>query len=233
MDTLRIALIGYGKMGQAIERWAPTLGVELVSRTDPSHPHADFDQLCWDAVADADVCIEFSTPTEALGNCTRLMEWNKALVSGTTGWDAELSRFSRSVEERQGTLCHSSNFSLGALLFSQILESTAGFLKNFPGYALALHEEHHQHKLDQPSGTALHLAQVLEKKTGRSVPTSSLRCGEIPGTHQLVLEGVTDSLRLTHTARSREGFALGALEAAKRLKGRQGVFRFEDLILGA
>ena len=225
---MKIALIGYGRMGHAIERAARGRGHEITAIVDPASGDGN---LGWDqpGLKDAEVAIEFSVPTAAAGNYERLMELGIPVVSGTTGWLDSLDDVKKLIAEKNGTLFWTSNFSLGVNLFFAINKYAARLMASVPGvYTPAMKEIHHIHKLDHPSGTARSLAEDLVERTpgvdgwtedaeaGKDkLYIAHEREGEVPGTHIITWESEVDTITLEHRAHSRDGFALGAVVAAE------------------
>jgi 4-hydroxy-tetrahydrodipicolinate reductase len=229
---MRLAIIGHGRMGRTIAMLAPSRGHEIAAVIDEAE-NQDAGALTPERLAGIDVAVEFTTPIAALGNLVRLIELGIPTVCGTTGWTAELPRVSALVRERGGALVHAANFSIGVQLFLRgARELARGFAgrREFDGFIV---EQHHAKKVDAPSGTAQTLRELMrDADPGREFPITAIRAGAIPGIHTLTYDGPYDSLTLSHTARSREGFAAGALLAAEWLPGRTGVFTFEDVLFG-
>ena len=236
---MKIALIGYGKMGKLIERIARERGHEIVAVIDVNNT----DDFASPAFRSADVAIEFTAPQVAVDNYRRAWAAGVPVVSGTTGWTAQLDEVKREVAEGGHTLFWSSNFSLGVNLFMMLNKYLAGLMNRYPQYDVAMTEVHHTHKLDAPSGTAITLAEgILEKldrktrwvkeqaSTPDELPIRSIREGEVPGIHTVRYESAVDSITITHDAKSREGFALGAVIAAEFTVGKKGFLSMEDLM---
>ena len=229
---MRLALIGYGRMGRAIAALATTRGHEVALVVDEADNPAG-GALVRERLSGLDAAIEFTTPASAPANLLRLAEAGVPTVCGTTGWDAELPRVAAVVQERAGALVHATNFSVGVHLFLRTAREMARRFAGHPAFDAYVLEEHHRQKLDAPSGTALTLQRVVGgADPARAFPITSVRAGAIPGIHTLTYDGPHDTVTLTHTARSREGFAAGALLAAEWLPGRRGVFTFEDVLFG-
>ena len=224
---MRIALLGYGKMGRYIDRLASAEGDEVVLRID-SHNRADLTPA---QLRRADVVIEFSRPDAAVANIEWVLGAGVPVVVGTTGWLERLPAIQQLVSDREGALFWASNFSIGVNVFFAAARELAAALDP-QTYRASITETHHTEKLDAPSGTALTLAEVVRQEVHREVPITSHREPEVPGTHVLALRSTVDTLTLSHTAHSREGFARGALTAARWLIGRQGVFTMDDLLAG-
>lgn len=231
---MRIALIGYGKMGRAIEKFALERGHEIVSIIDIDN-RADMDS---EAFRSADVAIEFTCPSAAERNVTGALSRGVAVVSGSTGWNPLAPVVQSAIGG--GALMWSSNYSLGVNLFFAINRYVAGLMAGQPQYAPSISEIHHIHKLDHPSGTAITLAGCITERfpldgwtedpaeAQGKVLIAHERRGEVPGTHTVKWESDVDSITLTHEAYSRSGFALGAVTAAEWLAGRCGYFTMDD-----
>ena len=229
---MRLALIGYGRMGRAIAALAATRGHEVALVVDEADNPAGR-ALVRERLSGLDAAIEFTTPASAPTNLVRLAEAGVPTVCGTTGWDADLPRVVAVVRERAGALVHATNFSVGVHVFLRTAREMARSFAGHPAFDAFVLEEHHATKLDAPSGTALSLQRVVGgADPARPFPITSVRAGAIPGIHTLTYDGPHDTVTLTHTARSREGFAAGALLAAEWLPGRRGVFTFEDVLFG-
>jgi len=224
---MRIAIVGYGRMGHAVEAEALARGHEIAARLDLG------DALTPDRLAGADVALEFTAPAAAPGNLTRLIEAGLPVVTGTTGWHRELPRLEALVKAREGALLYATNFSVGVQLFLRAAGDLARRMAGHAAFDGFIVEEHHAKKLDAPSGTALTLrAAVTRADPGRPYPVTSIRAGSIPGLHRLGYDGPHDTLTLEHVARTRQGFAAGAVAAAEWLPGRRGVFTFEQMLFG-
>ena len=209
---MKIALIGYGKMGKEIERIALSRGHEVVCVIDINNQE-DFTS---EAFRSADVAIEFTNPAAAYGNCLRAMQEGVKLVSGSTGWMAEHGEEMRRLCTEEGkTLFWSSNFSLGVAIFSAVNKYLARIMNEFPTYDVSMTETHHIHKLDAPSGNVLHITAIRE--------------GEVPGIHSIRYDSEADSITITHDAKNRRGFALGAVLAAEYTAGHTGFLGMSDL----
>lgn len=227
---MNIALVGYGKMGRMIEQVAEARGHRISARFDiDNNPNGE--GLTTEALRDTEVAIEFSTPATACRNIERLLAARIPVVVGTTGWYEELEAVRRQVVETDGALVYSPNFSLGVNLFFRLVDEAARLLAPFPDFDPFLFESHHRMKKDAPSGTALKLADLLRRSYGDRTPVAvSLRAGHIPGTHEIGFDSVAETITVTHTARNREGFAGGAVQAAELLCGRRGLFEFSELL---
>lgn len=237
---MNIALIGHGKMGRTIERLAPTRGHRIVSLIDiDNYP----DAFSSDAFRRADVAIEFTAPEAAFDNITRCIDLGVPVVSGSTGWTARMERLKEHCLAAGGAFFYASNFSLGMNLFLALSDRLAELMNAYPDYDVRLTETHHIHKLDAPSGTAVTLAEAIVRRIDRKarwvrgaaeqadeLGIASVRQGEVPGIHEVVYDSSADTIRLTHEAKNRDGFALGALLAAEFIVGRKGVFGMNDLL---
>jgi len=240
------ALIGYGKMGKVIDRLASKSGIAIVSRIDPEDSQADWKELTSEAVEGADVCIDFSHPDAVVKNIRQCVALKKPIVIGTTGWDAQEKTVQKIVEESKIGAVYAKNFSIGVNLFIQIVKEAAKLINDWPQYDVGVMEQHHRMKADSPSGTAFLLAEMLLKKIDRKTEmnrnrierkinsdelhVASMRCGDIPGTHSVIIDSDVDTIELVHRARNREGFALGALEAAKWIVGRKGFYHLKEIL---
>ena len=236
---MKIALIGYGKMGHEIEKIALDRGHEVVCTID-IHEEKKFDSP---AFSSADVAIEFTSPDSALQNYRRSFAAGVAVVSGTTGWLDHLPEIREACEREGKTFFYASNFSLGVNIFFALSNYLAKIMNQFPAYDVSIKETHHIHKLDAPSGTAITLAEGIlaridrkEKwvldKTGneRELPIEAFREGEVPGIHTVIYESADDRIRITHDAKNRRGLALGAVLAAEFTKGKQGFLGMNDML---
>ena len=226
-------------MGKTIERIAVERGHEIVSVIDVNNLD-DFDSA---AFKSADVAIEFTVPQVALSNYRRAFASGVAVVSGTTGWTEELPALKKEIEDGGKTLFWSSNFSLGVNIFMAVNKYLAAIMNQFPDYNVEMTEVHHTQKLDAPSGTAITLAEdILEKLDRKTVwvkeietkpeemAIKSIREGQVPGIHTIRYESEVDSIEITHDAKSREGFALGAVVAAEFTAGKKGLLGMEDML---
>ncbi len=235
---MKLALFGQGGMGGLVEARAREAGHEIVAvftDRDAGRPPSELARALRDA--GAGVAVDFSIGAAVPDHVAACVEARVPLVEGTTGWAPRLAEVRRTVESGKGALVYGANFSVGVNLFYRIVKVAAQELGRDPGYGPFLEEAHHARKKDAPSGTALKLRDVVAAAGGyREVPVSSTRAGYIPGTHRVGFDGPADTITLTHTARSREGFAAGALLAARWIGGKTGVFEFAevlDQILGA
>lgn len=235
---MKIALVGYGKMGKTIEQIARNRGHEIVSIIDVNNP-GDFES---EAFKQADVAIEFTTPATAFDNYMKCFAAGVPVVSGTTGWLSRLDEVKRMCTEEGKTFFYASNFSIGVNIFFALNKYLAKIMNNFPSYDVRMTEVHHIHKLDAPSGTAITLAEgVLENLDRKErwtletaekptdLPIHAIREGEVPGIHEIIYESDADTISIKHDAKSRAGFALGAVLAAEFTAGKKGFLGMNDL----
>ncbi len=235
---MKIAIIGYGKMGKAIERIALSRGHEIVSVIDAGNQE-DFNS---DAFRSADVAIEFTTPSTAVDNYLKAFSQGVKVVSGSTGWTARMDEIKRQCDDHGATFFWTSNFSIGVNLFFALNSYLSSLMKGFPQYTPHITEIHHIHKLDHPSGTAISLADGIignNQRIGRWSETSCeegtlridhIRLGETPGTHTVTWDSPVDSIEIRHEAKSREGFALGAVIAAEWVASQTGFLTMDMLM---
>lgn len=235
---MKIAIIGYGKMGHVVERIARERGHEIVSIIDMAN-REDFDSP---AFASADVAIEFTTPSTAFDNCSAALDRGVKVVSGTTGWSARLPEIKQIVESLGGTFFWSSNYSIGVNIFFALNKYLARIMSRFPQYTPWMTEVHHIHKLDHPSGTAITLAEgIMENDPAitawsetpvdeNTLLINHVREAEVPGIHIIKWDSPVDSITIEHRARSREGFALGAVMAAEWIKDRSGMLGMDEMM---
>lgn len=235
---MKIALVGYGKMGKTIEQIALSRGHEIVSIIDINNPE-DFQS---DAFKSADVAIEFTTPATAFNNYMKCFEAGVPVVSGTTGWLDRLDEVKQICEKEGKTFFYASNFSVGVNIFFALNKYLAKIMNNFPSYDVRITEVHHIHKLDAPSGTAITLAEGVIENLDRKdrwtletaekptdLPIHAIREGEVPGIHEIIYESEADTISIKHDAKSRAGFALGAVIAAEFTAGKKGFLGMNDL----
>ncbi len=227
---MKIAIVGYGKMGRMIERTVAARGHEVIARFDIDN-NAGGAGLTAESLAGVDVAIEFSTPDTAVENIRRLVALRAPVVVGTTGWYERLDEVERLVVEHGGSLVYSANFSIGMNLFLRIVWEASALFARYAEYDPFLVEAHHKFKKDAPSGTALIIAKLMRESYGERTPEAvAIRAGHIPGLHEVGFDSEADTITLSHTARSREGFAAGAALAAERIIGRQGMYEFSELL---
>ncbi len=244
---MKIGIAGYGRMGRLIHQKALAAGHEVPVIIDPSSPDKQVTgrQLSSNSSA-LDVIIDFTVPAAAVENIKRYAELKVSAVIGTTGWYDEMEYVARVVQESGIGLIWSGNFSPGVNLFFHLVKAAGRLMNRFPDYDAAIHEIHHRLKADSPSGTAVMIGDILVDKLDRKqavvngavqavigeaeLNISSSRCGSIPGTHQVIFDSEVDTITLEHKARSREGFASGALMAAEWICGRSGLYTIDDLM---
>jgi len=224
VTTLRLAIIGDGKMGHAVSRVATDQGVDVVAMLGVGQA------VTRDALAGAAVAIEFTEPGAAAANVRACLAAGCPVVVGTTGWYDQLDPVSHEVLGAHGAMLWSANFSLGVHLFGHLVEYAGELFARVPSFDAHLVETHHAAKKDAPSGTARMLGSMVEPGLGRPLPITSIRVGSVPGTHELIFDGTYEQITVTHVARDRRVFAEGALAAARWLVGRTGVFTLADML---
>ena len=227
--AVRLALLGHGKMGRAVEQLAASRGCEvrLVLDEDSNRGGAGLTAKNLDGI---DVCVDFTTPEAVLGNIRSAAGFGCSLVVGTTGWSGHLEEVRELVAQAGVGMVYAPNFSMGAQLFFRAAEAAARVFEGFPMYEPYITETHHRFKKDAPSGTALELERRIRRLLpGREVAVGSIRAGYVPGTHELGFDSEADTVLVRHTARGRQGFAEGALYAARWVMGKKGLFAFADL----
>lgn len=230
--SMRIVIVGDGKMGRAVAALAERRGHTLHAVIGAAE-NARGRALTAERLAGAEVAVEFTRPEAVVANLERLVEAGIPTVTGTTGWQDDLPRVASLVERRGGALLHAANFSLGVHLFLRAAHDLARRFAGRAGFEAFILEEHHAAKLDAPSGTARQLqARMREADGGRPFPITSVRAGATPGTHLVAYDGPYERVTLAHEARSRDGFAAGALAAAEWLPGHPGVHTVEDMLFG-
>jgi len=230
---MKIALLGYGKMGKVIERIALERGHEIVLKKDQD--------TSFDGLKNADVAIDFSVPNSAVANISECLNNGIPVISGTTGWLTNYPKMVQLCEEKNGSFIYGSNFSLGVNVFFELNEYLAKMMANLKQYNVSMEEIHHTQKLDAPSGTAITLADGIIKNTNyanwtletpisNEIHIDAKRIENVPGTHSVFYDSEVDQIEIKHTAHSREGFALGAVIAAEWLVGKKGVFTMKDVL---
>ena len=227
---MRIALVGYGRMGRMVESAATVRGHQIVARFDiDNNPRGE--GLTPQSLGEVDLAIEFSTPEAVLDNLSQLIRCRIPVVTGTTGWYDHLPEIHQLVTTHGGAFVYSPNFSIGVNLFFEMVRQAAKLVATYDHFDPFLIERHHRQKLDAPSGTALRLLADLRDAFAERTPAPvSVRAGYLPGTHEVGFDSPAETITLTHTARNREGFAEGAVLAAEKLLGRQGFFALADLL---
>ena len=226
----RLAIIGLGKMGRAIEQLAPERGFDVVARIDPNG--GDAASVKRDALNGAEVAVEFTVPIASPANIRAAIEAGCPIVVGTTGWYEKRAEIEKFASERKGAVLIAPNFSVGVAAFGEIVRTAARALKSAPGFEAHITETHHSAKKDAPSGTAANLEKLAAKEWGRGIPITSIRTGSVPGTHEFLFDAPFEQIRIEHVARDRRVFADGALLAAKWLIGKYGVFTMADVLAG-
>ena len=216
-------------MGQLVAAGARKGGDEIGVVLTSKDGELPVDQLA-EKLRGHDVAIDFSTGDAVIKNVEACARAHVALVEGTTGWKQHESTAKQLMSEHSGAMVYGANFSIGVNLFYRIVKQAAALFSAVDGYAPFIEEAHHNRKRDAPSGTALKLRDLMSEHLGPDIPTSSTRAGYIPGTHRVGFDSEADQILLTHTARSRQGFANGALLAAHWIIGRTGVFEFSEVI---
>lgn len=233
VKQLKIALIGYGKMGKTIEKLALDKGHAIVYKSTSNSEEGNLN--------DADVAIEFSNPEAAFHNISKVLNLDIPVVSGTTGWLKDYDKIEKLCQSRNGSFVYASNFSVGVNLFSNILEYASKLMANWNEYDIEITEIHHTEKKDAPSGTAISLAEIVLKhspKTGweldgenaEKLKITAKREHDVKGTHEVDYSSEIDIISLKHEAHSREGFAKGAIFAAEWLVGKKGVFSMKEVL---
>ena len=232
MTKMNIAIIGYGKMGHEIEKMARARGIIVKSIIDYSNSGANFREINEESMKNVDVCIDFTAPNAVVDNVKKISKFGKNIVVGTTGWNERLDEVRNIVTDRDMGFIYASNFSIGVNIFFRIVENAAKIINKIDAYDVYGYELHHSKKLDSPSGTAKSIEKILINniKRKKEVHFASLRSGFIPGTHVVGFDSSTDTIELKHTARNREGFALGAIMAAEWINGRKGFFEINDMM---
>jgi len=230
---MKIALLGYGKMGKVIERIALERGHEIVLKKT--------EENSFDGLLDADVAIDFSVPTAAVQNISECLHHNIPIVSGTTGWLEHYDDMTSLCTSKNGAFIYGSNFSLGVNLFFELNAHLAKIMSRFNQYEVSMEEIHHTQKLDKPSGTAITLAQNIIKEKNLSSwsienPNENelfidvKRIDSVPGTHSISYTSEVDTIEITHTAHNRDGFALGAVIASEWLINKKGIYTMKDVL---
>lgn len=236
---MKIALIGYGKMGKTIEQIALNRGHQIVSIVDINNP----EEFQSDNFKSADVAIEFTTPATAFDNYMKSFAAGVPVVSGTTGWLDRIDEIKEKCAKEGKTFFYASNFSIGVNIFFALNKRLAKIMNNFPSYTISMTETHHIHKLDAPSGTAITLAEGIIENIDRKerwtletaeqptdLPIHAIREGEVPGIHEVTYESDVDYISIKHDAKSRAGFALGAVVAAEFTAGKKGFLGMDDML---
>ena len=226
---MKIALIGYGAMGKLIHRLAEEKGHEIIAVIDDSDAGLSANEMAG-KMDGADVAVDFTSAKAVRRNVEACLAAGISLVEGTTGWNDERADIERMVNERDGSFVFGANFSIGINLFYRIADHAAELFARFPEYEVFIEEQHHSRKQDAPSGTALKLRDVVREHINKDFSITATRAGNIPGTHRVGFDGTADQILLEHTARSREGFAAGAILAAEWIIGKTGFYEFTDVM---
>lgn len=230
---MKIALLGYGKMGKVIERIAQERGHEIVLKKGSNSSFVGLEN--------ADVAIDFSVPDSAVSNISECFATNVPVVSGTTGWLEDYDHITTLCKEKNGAFIYGSNFSLGVNIFFELNEYLAKMMANLPQYQVSMEEIHHTQKLDAPSGTAISLANgiianskyeswTLDAPSEKEIHIEAKRISTVPGTHSIFYNSIVDQIEIKHTAHNREGFALGAVVAAEWLVDKKGIYTMKDVL---
>ncbi|NVK52159.1 MAG: 4-hydroxy-tetrahydrodipicolinate reductase [Flavobacteriaceae bacterium] len=230
---MKIALLGYGRMGKEIEKIALQRGHEIVIKTNSTNQHN---------IKEADVAIDFSVPTAAYNNITNCINNKVPVISGTTGWLEKYEEAVALCKQKNGAFIYASNFSLGVTIFFELNRQLAKMMSRLTDYNISMEEIHHTKKLDAPSGTAITLAEGIIENTMKkaweldgeyteeTIPITAKRIPDVPGTHSIDYTSEVDSIEIKHTAHNRKGFALGAVVAAEWIVGKTGVFSMKDVL---
>lgn len=231
---MKIALLGYGRMGKTIEQIALQRGHTIVLKVDENTESYDINK--------ADIAIDFSIPAVAFNNISNCLNNNVPVVSGTTGWLNKFNNAKELCQQKNGGFIYASNFSLGVNIFFELNEYLAKMMRNLKQYQISMEEIHHTKKLDAPSGTAITLAEGIIKNSDKiswalnvtnnntQIPIVAKRIDDVPGTHSVEYKSDVDTIDIKHTAHSRDGFALGAVIAAEWLVDKKGVFTMKDVL---
>lgn len=226
---MKIALIGHGAMGKLIEELAAKDNHEIPVIIHEADANLSANELSA-KLRDADVAIDFTVATAVKRNVEACIMANVPLVEGTTGWNAELESIKDLISKSNGSLCYGANFSVGVNLFYRVVDFAADLFAKFEEYETFIEEQHHSRKKDSPSGTALKLKAIVAEHIKKDFSVSATRAGHIPGTHRVGFDSSADQILLEHRARSREGFAAGAIIAASWIIGRKGAYEFTEVI---
>ncbi|AXT60450.1 4-hydroxy-tetrahydrodipicolinate reductase [Aquimarina sp. AD10] len=232
---MKIALLGYGKMGKTIEKIATERGHTIILKVDKDDNDYDLSEV--------DVAIDFSIPSAAVQNITNCFNTNTPVISGTTGWLDQYENMVALCNEKKGAFIYASNYSLGVNLFFELNKKLAKMMNPLDTYGITMEEIHHTQKLDAPSGTAITLAEgIIENSNksaweldngnanGNTIPITAKRIENVPGTHTVSYTSEVDDIEIKHTAHNRNGFALGAVVAAEWIKDKTGVFNMKDVL---
>jgi 4-hydroxy-tetrahydrodipicolinate reductase len=226
---MKLALIGYGAMGQLVASQAQAAGDEIGIKLTSADSDRSVEDVA-NAMKGHDCAIDFSVASAVARNAEICARATVPLVEGTTGWKEDEGKVTNLMTEAGGSLIYGANFSIGVNVFHQIVQQAARLFAQLDQYAPYIEEQHHSRKRDAPSGTAIKLQNLMANSLERDVPIASTRAGFIPGTHRVGFDSAADQITLTHIARSREGFAAGALLAARWIVDRKGVYEFSEVI---
>ncbi len=226
---MKIALIGYGAMGKLIETLAKNKKHEITAIIDEADASLSVKDLA-EKLKVADVAIDFSIAKAVRKNVEACCLAGISLVEGATGWNDELEEIKQFISENNGSFVFGANFSIGVNLFYRVVDYASELFAKFEDYEVFIEEQHHSRKLDAPSGTALKLKDIIAEHIEKDLPVSATRAGNIPGTHRVGFDGNADQILLEHFARSREGFASGAILAAEWVEGRKGFWEFTEIM---
>ncbi len=243
---MNISIIGHGKMGKTIEKIALERGHKIVSIIDPNSEKATHREISEKALQGAEVAIDFTSPESAMKNIETVSRLGKSMVMGTTGWESQVAKAKAIIGKSNTGFIYASNFSIGMNIFLKIIENASKIIDRFPEYDIGGVEYHHAKKADSPSGTARSIAEIIKGNVGRKktinygaidgqikpgeLHFASLRIGSMPGTHKIIIDSAPDTIELTHTARNREGFALGAVMAAEWVDKKKGFYNIKDMM---
>ena len=243
---MNIAIIGYGKMGREIEKISKLKGINVVSTIDPNSSGAKYKEINEESMRNVDVCVDFTHPSAAVDNIKKISNLKKNIVVGTTGWHDKIDEVKEIVRKSSIGFVYASNFSIGVNIFFRIIEHAAKIMNSVEDYDIYGYELHHNKKADSPSGTAKAIGDILIKNIKRKnkllfekidrkiepneLHIASVRAGSIPGTHVVGFDSSADTIELKHTARNREGFALGAVMAAQWIQNKKGFYTIDDMM---
>jgi 4-hydroxy-tetrahydrodipicolinate reductase len=243
---MKIAIIGYGRMGREIKKRAQEHGIEVVSVIDPVAVGVPFKDITSESLEGADVAIEFTSPEAAVSNIEKAAKLGVNMVVGTTGWTGDVKKVRKIVEDSGIGFIYAPNFSVGVNVFYEVVKHASILFDKLEDYDVLCHEWHHKGKVDSPSGTARKIAQTVlsemkrkdltvyqclnRKRESGELHVSSTRGGWVPGTHEVVFDSEFDSIELVHRARNRDGLAAGALKAAGWIEGKKGFYEFADFL---
>src|SRR6185503_19878362 len=226
---MRVAFIGSGAMGGLVATLANAAGDEVGAILSSREVRKSVEELAAE-IRGHDVAIDFSISAAGVKNAEACARAGVPLVEGTTGWQDQNADVRSIIEDHKGALVYGANFSIGVNIFYRMVSHASALMAGLDQYGAFIEEEHHSRKRDAPSGTALELKKLIGKQLSNEIPVASLRAGHIPGTHRVGFDSAADQITLTHMARSREGFAAGALLAASWIVGRKGVYEFSEVI---